>query len=409
MKTPSAVMRFCVCPREMSRSASGRQPRSDSSDRTPSRTALHKHDITRPPLRAPKTRADASTLTCNAKQTHAVAPPQIEIPRAAPDDGRPRSHHGLHEDGFLVLEQGLHVCLFVPDEVELAGADQRLDRVALAGHDEQITLPQRAPGPWPRDAALAPHDGEDLHVLQVELGERHAGGGTALTHGHLGEIRADMHQLCAAHTRFAPGYEPPAPQDEEEHAPNRHQSTDRGEVEEPEGRSDRLLAEARHDQVGWGADQRRHAAEQGAERERHQEERRRPSAVPRETDRHRHQQGQGPHVVDECGEHRHRDREAGQQGERTCAQSLQWTRCPLDHAGGREGMTHHEYRGDGHDGGVPEPTECLIRRHQSHEGCRHESHQRDQVVAVASPKEEQQGRGQDSGKQPAVKQHRRGG
>jgi hypothetical protein len=76
------------------------------------------------------------------------------------------------------------------------------------------------------------------------------------------------------------------------------------------------FAETRNDEVRGGADQRGHAAEDGAEGERHQHAAGRHSLFRRHLDRGRHQQCQGTHVVHERGQQRadsgeHGDGESG--------------------------------------------------------------------------------------------------
>ena len=162
-------------------------------------------------------------------------------------------------------------------------------------------------------AHLVAYQSQHLRIGFVErrldLAQRHAVGLAAFQDPRFGLIGAGF--KVAAALALARRHQAPGQRDEENPGPG-HGQADRREVEHAEGAGIALGAKAGHDQVGRRADQRRHAAQDGAERERHQHPPRRQFQAGRQLDRDRHQQRHRTDVVHEARQHRTQPDQRGQ-------------------------------------------------------------------------------------------------
>jgi hypothetical protein len=98
------------------------------------------------------------------------------------------------------------------------------------------------------------------------------------------------------------GQEPPPDERHERHARDRHGAADGREGEHAVALADLALAEARDEDVRRGADQGHEAAEDRAERQRHERDRRRVAVAVGLAERDRQHERQRAHVVHERGQ-----------------------------------------------------------------------------------------------------------
>ncbi len=198
-------------------------------------------------------------------------------------------------------------------QVQLAEHFTQFLRVGL---DHQHVVGLQHPARVGRaQAQLVAHHGDHLGVGFVEqlldLAQGLALGHATFLDPGLGQVVAGIEAGGIAD--LASGDQAPAEQGDEQHAGQRHGDTDRAEVEHGEGAVAVLCAKAGDDQVRWRADQRGHAAEDGAEGQRHEDAPRRHFQARGDLQGDGHQQGEGADVVHE---RRQQGAQAGQGGDR---------------------------------------------------------------------------------------------
>ncbi len=212
---------------------------------------------------------------------------------------------------------------------------------------------------------------------------------------HLADVVLDLEQFLRRALPLPLGGQPPAQQRDENESRHGHSCAHGREVEHAEGGCARLGPIDGDDDVGRRADQSDQPAHQRAERQRHEQQRRRPAALAGHPDRHRHHQRQGPHIVHESRAQHH---DAGQRchlHHRPGAYLRQTAREAVHDTGIEQAAAEHQYGGHGDHRRMPEPQENLLGRHQTGDENQQEGGDRDQIVAPAAPDEQHQGGRQD--------------
>ncbi|MNQ87292.1 hypothetical protein D3C85_1025100 [compost metagenome] len=221
----------------------------------------------------------------------------------------------------------------------------------------------------------------------------------------LGEVSAGVEAGGAGD--LALGYQAPAEQGDEQHPCQCHRDANRAEVEHGKGPGPALRAEAGDDQVGRRADQRGHAAENGAESQRHQHPAGRQCLFPGDLQGNRHQQGERPDIVHEGREQR---TEAGQCGNRQHRPGIGGQHAlgqRIDHPGHLQAVAQHQHAGDGDHRRVAETAEGLLVRHQPGQHAGQQGAEGDHVVTPATPDEQPDGGDEDGEEQALVLGHTR--
>ena len=280
--------------------------------------------------------------------------------------------------------------------------------VRLALEHQHVARAHRPRAARRHQPHAAAHHGDDLRAgglqRRLDVVQRHAHDLALLRHADLGEVGPGLEALHVP--RPVGRHQPPGARHGEGDPRHGHREADRRDVEHPEGARPALGAEARDDQVRRRPDQRGHAAEDGAERERHQDLPRREVEPPGHLHRHRHQERHGPHVV-----HHPRQRRAQPDQRREAdgrpGLSRQQAAAPHVHrAGGLQRPARHQHAGDGDDGGVAEAGEGVLRRDRPGHGAGEQRPERHHVVAPAAPEEHGHGRREDGEDGDLRRRHR---
>ena len=180
-----------------------------------------------------------------------------------------------------------------------------------------------------------------------------------------------------------------APADKgDEHEPcGRGDRAHGGEIEHREGLAERILADRGDDDVGRRPDQRRHAAEDRREAQRHEAETRRAFRLARRLHVDRHQQGERRDIVHEGREHA---ADAAHDGDMRPEASVAVHEGPRDqedrpgpHEPGRDDENQrHDQRGR-----VPEAREGILGRHHSQDDADHQRGKRHDIIAIPPPEQ----------------------
>ena len=210
-------------------------------------------------------------------------------------------------------------------------------------------------------------------------------------HARLGHVVPDLERVLLL--RCSPAHREKAPADQQEVGDPRRaeRETGRREVEQKEPLARRLGPKGRDQKVRRRPDQGDHAAEQGGERQRHQQQGRRvaDAAVP-STGRRGISRASAPTLFMNAGQQRAQQAERGQVGERRAGRVDQPAGERIDRAGARQRAADHQHRGDGDHRGIAEPGKRRLRRHQPEQDSDHQAGDRDHVVAPAVPDEHRQ-------------------
>jgi hypothetical protein len=156
-----------------------------------------------------------------------------------------------------------------------------------------------------------------------------------------------------------------------------------------------LLAHLGDQHVRRGADLGDRAADQRAERERHQVARHRPVAPLCRLDRHRHEHTECADVLHERREEAHRGGQRADLQRGGVEHAQQPAHRVVDHAGYRDRAADHEQAGDDDDHRTGEALERLLRGHDAGEGSGRQCEGGDQVVAQPVGNERDQHAGDD--------------
>ena len=154
----------------------------------------------------------------------------------------------------------------------------------------------------------------------------------------------------------------------------------RGEVEHGETEAGFLITEIGNEQVGRGADERDLAAEQGGERQRHEDDPRRIFEAAGGGQRQRQHERERRDVVHEGGEHQS---QPALQGHVQAGAGRERGKPPpqkINRAGLGNGPADDQNGRHGDDGGIAEAGEGILRRNEPEEHARHEADGGDDVV-----------------------------
>ncbi len=283
------------------------------------------------------------------------------------------------------------------DELQAEAGDGVGEGLGLGLDHEDVARAQGVAGMGRGDAERVAHQADDLGVDFVqapgELADGFTHGLAVLGHDRLGEVGAGDELLRAG--ALACGHEPPADQRDEDHARGGDGDARRGEVEHGEAAALGASPKAGHDEIGRRADERGHAAEDGAEGERHEHAARREFEFLRDLDGGGHEQRERAHVVHEGGE------DGGDGGERGDGEGgaggggQQAARDGVDGPGGLQAPAQHQHARDGDDGGVAEAREGLGVGHDPGDHAGEQRAQRDHVVAPLAPDKHADGGGEN--------------
>ena len=210
---------------------------------------------------------------------------------------------------------------------------------------------------------------------------------------HLGQVGAGIKTACLG--LRAVGHQPAAGQHRQQHAAQGDCQPHRREVEHAVGAEFGLRAKARHDQVGWGADQGGHAAENGAKGQWHENAPGWHTLAVGQLHGNRHEQRHGADVVHKGGQG---GAEQGQkaQAQQHAAALRQGTlgQC-LDRPRGLQALAEDQYGGDGDHGRVAKTDKGIGGRGEPGHHAGQQRRQGDNVMTPAAPEEEPDGAGED--------------
>ncbi len=241
-------------------------------------------------------------------------------------------------------------------------------------------------------AALADHaddGGVDVAGQLFDLVDGLADRVGTFGNARLGDVILEVEQLLrrqplAPHRRD----QAPAGEGDEDEAGDRHRGPDRGEVEHAERIAGGLVAEGRDDDVGRRADHGDQAAENGAERQRHEHHGRRLLGLGGGLYRHRHQQGERADVVHDRRQARAQARQPADVERQALRRQPHVARDQVDGAGVRQRPRHDEHQGHRHGGRVSEAAKRAGKRHHAGDDRGEQREKGDDVVAPAPPGEE---------------------
>ncbi len=284
-------------------------------------------------------------------------------------------------------------------QLDAGDIQQRLQTVGVGLHQQDVAFAQHLVGRRHALALVAANQRDDLHIgfilhradQRVQCAARVL---AAFRHANFGEVGADLEQITVAFLLLAPGYQSPAEQGDEQHAGHRHRRAHRQKGEHAERRLAGFGAIAGDDQVGRRADQRQGAAEQRAERQRHQQVGWRTAALTRHPDRHRHEQRQRADVVHEARAQRDDPGERRHLRPGPLADLHQPARHAVHHAGIEQAAAEHQHRGHRNHRRMPQAGEYLLGRHHAGQRAGQQCREGDQVVAPAIPDKQHQRRRQ---------------
>ncbi len=297
--------------------------------------------------------------------------------------------HRLHDADLIARRVGL--LSLVTGELELFERDDAFERGRLAlQYENVVILDHHIAGRLV--AALDPsHQGDDLDLVLAEVFQRLHGqssGRGVGRYGHFGGVGSKVEGRVHGWGSLPVGRQEPPAEDEEDDADGGDARAHGGEVEHAEGLAYELLAHPRHDDVRRGADERDDAAEERAERHRHQEGGGRGASPAGELEGDRHEHGERADILDETRKERHATDKHDDLLMDGAEMRAETAHQPLDDARPGDGSAHHEGAAHDDDDVVAKARECLGRRHDADDDADQQGHESHEVVAPPTPGEE---------------------
>ena len=252
--------------------------------------------------------ADRAAVPRDGQEVEAVVPAHSGLPAGACNEGRARRDHRFYDaDGVGV--QFLDIERQSPYRLHTGVLQKALDLGGFAFKQEMIVGAQNLIGPRGEPALVLPHMCDDSDPL-LATGLQHfldrlSRQWRCFRHGDFGDVVLDAeHFVLVSGGGISVGNDAPPDQRDVQNAHNGENETDRRKIKHREGLSDRFRAIRGNDDIGRCADHRDEAAEERAERQRHQEAARRTAGPPCHLQHNRQQQSQGADIVHKTGKGR---------------------------------------------------------------------------------------------------------
>jgi hypothetical protein len=207
-----------------------------------------------------------------------------------------------------------------------------------------------------------------------------------------GQVVAQLVAGDEVRARFPRRCQPAADRQQVRHADRRQDQRGRRDVEQADPFHAEIQHQAGHEQVRAGADERERAAELAAERDGHEQLRRRDPHLARQAEHHGDDDDDDGRVVDERAEGDHQQQRHEQQPELAApGHALGPAAEHVDGARPQQARGEDEHGGHRDDGLVGEAADALPRRDQAEQDQRHHHDDAHHIHAQPVPDEEREG------------------